>query len=105
MLERKASPPRFYIPRTTHLKTEVDFPPPPRVSKIVHGARQGMAGEAMAYPLRYGYSLVGRVVECGRGVESEKLLGKLVFTFSPHCSWVTADADSVMIVPEVGVYA
>lgn len=55
----------------------------------------------MSYPLRYGYSLVGRVAECGPGVDLEKFMGKLVFAFSPHCSWVTADADAVMIVPKV----
>lgn len=61
-----------------------------------------MAGESMAYPLRYGYSLVGRVAKCGAGVDPEKFDGKLVFSFSPHSSWVVADADGVMLVPEVG---
>eukprot|EP00903_Cladosiphon_okamuranus_P008819 g8446.t1 len=61
---------------------------------------KGMAGESMSYPLRYGYSLVGRVAKCGEGVDSEKYLGKLVFAFSPHSSWVLADADGVMLVPE-----
>lgn len=62
-----------------------------------------MAGESMSYPLRYGYSLVGRVARCGAGVDPEKFLGKLVFAFSPHSSWVLADADGVMLVPEVSV--
>lgn len=62
---------------------------------------QGMAGESMSYPLRYGYSLVGRVAKCGTGVDPERFLGKLVFAFSPHSSWVLADADGVMLVPEV----
>ncbi|CAM9734807.1 unnamed protein product [Pylaiella littoralis] len=61
---------------------------------------KGMAGESMSYPLRYGYSLVGRVAKCGAGVNPEKFLGKLVFSFSPHSSWVVADADGVMLVPE-----
>ncbi len=60
-----------------------------------------MAGESMAYPLRYGYSLVGRVAKCGAGVDPEKFDGKLVFSFSPHSSWVVADADGVMLIPEV----
>ena len=55
----------------------------------------------MEYPLRYGYSLVGRVAKCGAGVDPDKFAGKLVFTFSPHSSWVVADADAVMLVPEV----
>lgn len=63
--------------------------------------RQGMAGESMSYPLKYGYSLVGRVAKCGGGVDPEKFLGKLVFAFSPHSTWVVADADGVMLVPEV----
>lgn len=57
----------------------------------------------MSYPLRYGYSLVGRVTRCGEGVDAEKFLGKLVFSFSPHSSWVKVDAGSVMVVPEVSL--
>lgn len=55
----------------------------------------------MSYPLKYGYSLVGRVAKCGAGVDPNQFLGKLVFSFSPHSSWVVADADGVMLVPEV----
>ncbi|CAN0288009.1 unnamed protein product, partial [Laminaria digitata] len=62
--------------------------------------RQGMAGESMSYPLRYGYSLVGRVARCGKGVDADKFVGKFVFAFSPHSRWVVADADGVMLVPE-----
>ncbi|CAN0537447.1 unnamed protein product, partial [Ectocarpus sp. 8 AP-2014] len=61
---------------------------------------KGMAGESMSYPLKYGYSLVGRVAKCGGGVDPDKFLGKLVFAFSPHSTWVVADADGVMLVPE-----
>lgn len=60
-----------------------------------------MAGESMSYPLRYGYSLVGRVAKCGEGVDPEKFIGKVVFTFSPHSSWVVADVGGVSLVPEV----
>lgn len=60
-----------------------------------------MAGESMSYPLRYGYSLVGRVAGCGEGVDADKFAGKLVFAFSPHASWPMADAEAVMMVPEV----
>lgn len=63
---------------------------------------QGMAGERMSYPLRYGYSLVGKVVRCGAGVAPEEFLGRLVFSFSPHSRYVRADAGSVMVVPQVG---
>lgn len=57
-----------------------------------------MADERMAYPLAYGYCLVGRIVECGDDVPRDHL-GKLVFTFSAHASHVVADLDSVQIVP------
>lgn len=63
--------------------------------------QQSMSGEGMAYPLRYGYSLVGRVIKCGARVDADKAAGKLVSTFSPHSSWVMADANAVMLVPEV----
>lgn len=58
----------------------------------------GMAEERMAYPLAYGYSLVGRVNRCGS--EAQELLGQLVFTFSPHASHVIVDRNAVQIVPD-----
>lgn len=62
---------------------------------------KGMADEAMEYPLAYGYSLVGRVVACGSNVaDSESLIGRKVFTFSPHSSRVITDRDAVQIVPD-----
>jgi NADPH:quinone reductase-like Zn-dependent oxidoreductase len=62
---------------------------------------KGMEEERMAYPLTYGYSLVGRVVECGANVEdADSLLGKLVFAFSPHASQVVTDRAGIHIVPE-----
>jgi len=73
---------------------------------------KGMKGEKMAYPLRYGYSLVGRVKRCGKGVkEKRKLLGlegrvegpegrgPLVFVFAAHASRVIVDESAVMVVP------
>ena len=66
---------------------------------------KGMDEERMAYPLAYGYSLVGRVVQCGPGVEdADELIGKLVFTFSAHASHVIADRDAIQLVP-VGIDA
>ena len=56
--------------------------------------------DKMAYPLRYGYSLVGEVVAVGPDVEDgEQWLGKRVFTFSPHASSMVVDTSSVMVVP------
>ena len=62
---------------------------------------KGMADEAMEYPLAYGYSLVGRVVACGSNVaDAATLIGKNVFTFSPHSSRVVVDRDAAQIVPD-----
>ncbi|KAL7433709.1 hypothetical protein ACHAXM_003687 [Skeletonema potamos] len=61
---------------------------------------KGMADEAMEYPLAYGYSLVGRVVACGANIGDESLIGRTVFTFSPHASRVVVDIDAVQIVPD-----
>lgn len=54
----------------------------------------------MAYPLSYGYCLVGVVVDCGSEVSREDFVGKTIFTFSPHASHVVTDADAVQIVPD-----
>eukprot|EP00536_Pseudo-nitzschia_multiseries_P001520 jgi/Psemu1/181198/e_gw1.19.158.1 len=61
-----------------------------------------MEDERMAYPLSYGYCLVGVVVDCGSDVSRHDLVGKTVFTFSPHSSHVVTDADAVQIIP-VGI--
>jgi threonine dehydrogenase-like Zn-dependent dehydrogenase len=62
---------------------------------------KGMEEERMAYPLAYGYSLVGRVVQCGSEVpDADALIGKLVFTFSAHATHVITDRDAIQIVPE-----
>ena len=61
---------------------------------------KGMSDETMSYPLSYGYSLVGRVVACGSSVsDSDDLIGRLVFTFSPHATRVIADRDAIQLVP------
>lgn len=60
---------------------------------------KGMEEERMAYPLAYGYSLVGRIVKCGSNV-AKNYIGQLAFTFSPHASHVIAEIDSVQIVPD-----
>ena len=62
---------------------------------------KGMDESRLAYPLSYGYSMVGRVVECGKGVkDAESLVGQLVFSFSAHASQIVADRSSLQIVPE-----
>lgn len=62
---------------------------------------KGMAEETMKYPLSYGYSLVGIVTRCGSDVaDSESLMGKMVFTFSPHSTHAIVDRRTVHIVPD-----
>jgi threonine dehydrogenase-like Zn-dependent dehydrogenase len=62
---------------------------------------KGMEEERMSYPLAYGYSLVGRVVQCGSKVhDADQLLGRLVFTFSAHATHVITDRDAIQLVPE-----
>lgn len=59
-----------------------------------------MEEERMAYPLSYGYCLVGVVVDCGSELSRQNFLGKTIFTFSPHATHVVTDADAVQIVPD-----
>lgn len=50
------------------------------------------------FPLRYGYSLVGRVVGCGEGVDKAVWDDRRVFTFSPHATHiVVADAEAKLV--------
>lgn len=59
---------------------------------------KGMRNQQMSYPLAYGYSLVGRVVECGSHVTGD-LLGRRVFCFSPHSDQAVVDSNDLQIVP------
>lgn len=55
----------------------------------------------MKYPLSYGYRLVGIVTRCGEEVEDAKeIIGKMVFTFSPHANYVVTDRDGIQLVPD-----
>lgn len=53
----------------------------------------------LSYPLRYGYSLTGRIIQVG-SKKQEFLLGKRVFTFHPHQSVVVTASEAVMPVPD-----
>lgn len=57
-----------------------------------------LAGE-MAYPLKYGYAAVGRVVETGAGVD-ESWNGRLLFSFQPHQTHFTARLEECLPVPD-----
>jgi 2-desacetyl-2-hydroxyethyl bacteriochlorophyllide A dehydrogenase len=54
---------------------------------------------APAYPLKYGYSLVGRVIDLGEGVDPA-WLGRTVFAFHPHESHFAAPPEELLPVPE-----
>lgn len=56
-------------------------------------------GGSFAYPFKYGYATVGRVVDRGSGVPRE-LEGRLVFAFHPHESHFSAPAEQLVPVPE-----
>lgn len=55
--------------------------------------------EPFCYPFRYGYSLVGRVVEKGNGVNSE-WLDREVFAFHPHQDYALVSATDCLPIPE-----
>ena len=57
--------------------------------------RAPFMGGAFPFPVKYGYSNVGRV-EAG----PESLLGKLVFSLMPHQTVFQAEPSAVMVVPE-----
>ncbi len=54
---------------------------------------------AFAYPLRYGYAAVGRVIAYGRGVDAG-WQNRLVFAFHPHESHFLAAPKDVLPVPD-----
>lgn len=51
-----------------------------------------------AYPLKYGYSVVGEVFALGSGVPTQ-FLGKTVFAFNPHESHFVARPEHLISVP------
>lgn len=56
-------------------------------------------GGELAYPLRYGYSTVGRVMELGAGVDAT-WLGRRVFSFQPHGSHFVAPVGDLLPLPD-----
>jgi 2-desacetyl-2-hydroxyethyl bacteriochlorophyllide A dehydrogenase len=57
-----------------------------------------LAGQAFAYPARYGYAAVGEVADVGAGVPAA-WLGRRVFAFQPHASAFVAPLADVLEVP------
>ncbi|MFH0957474.1 MAG: zinc-binding alcohol dehydrogenase [Pseudomonadota bacterium] len=52
-----------------------------------------------SYPLRYGYSAVGRITQIGEAVSSE-YLGKTVFSFNPHETAFITKTEKLVLIPE-----
>jgi len=52
----------------------------------------------LAYPLKYGYSAVGEVIDLGDDVNKE-WIGKRVFAFNPHESMFTASIKDIHQIP------
>ncbi len=59
---------------------------------------EALAG-ALAYPLKYGYAVAGRVTDLGAGVDAA-WQGRLVFAFQPHQTCFVASVESLLPVPE-----
>jgi 2-desacetyl-2-hydroxyethyl bacteriochlorophyllide A dehydrogenase len=53
----------------------------------------------LAFPLQYGYAVVGEVIEIGAGIGCN-WLGKHVFSFQPHQTHFTATPAQVILLPE-----
>ena len=53
----------------------------------------------LRYPLKYGYSMVGEVLEAGPEVDAQ-WRGKRVFAFNPHESAFIASVDDLQTLPE-----
>jgi 2-desacetyl-2-hydroxyethyl bacteriochlorophyllide A dehydrogenase len=53
----------------------------------------------LKYPLSYGYTCVGRVVEVGK-LADRKLMNRLVFAFQPHTSHFITIPNSILSIPE-----
>lgn len=51
-----------------------------------------------AYPLKYGYSAVGKVIELGRDVDPN-WMGRLVFAFNPHESHFSSRVEALHPLP------
>lgn len=51
------------------------------------------------YPLSYGYSLAGRIIATGPGVD-ERLAGRKAFAFHPHAMHALVRLEDAMVLPE-----
>lgn len=56
-------------------------------------------GGGLKFPLKYGYSAIGRVVELGSGVD-DLWRGQRVFAFNPHETYFVAEVNSLLRLPD-----
>ncbi|MBN2500392.1 MAG: zinc-binding alcohol dehydrogenase [Anaerolineales bacterium] len=56
-------------------------------------------GGNLKYPLKYGYAIVGEVVELGAEVDPD-WLGRQVFAFNPHENYFVAQPEQLLAIPE-----
>ena len=80
-------------PGTEMLVYRGQWPPDLAVDETI----EALAG-GFAYPLKYGYASVGRVVELGKNVDSS-WRDQLVFAFHPHESHFVAKPENLLPVP------
>jgi len=60
--------------------------------------------DGLTFPLRYGYTTVGTVVDAGSAVSPE-WIGRRVFGFQPHVSHFTASPDALIPLPDEVAWA
>lgn len=56
-------------------------------------------GENLKFPLKYGYSSVGEIVQVGNEVDNA-WQGKKVFAFNPHETHFVTSLDNLLLIPE-----
>jgi 2-desacetyl-2-hydroxyethyl bacteriochlorophyllide A dehydrogenase len=81
-------------PGTEMLVYRGQFPTDMAVDETI----SSLAGD-FSYPLKYGYSSIGRVAVLGADVE-QHWLGRYVFAFQPHETCFTAPVGSLLPVPD-----
>lgn len=69
-------------------------PAAPGMDEIIPSPREGFE-----FPLKYGYSAVGRVTECGQGVHSS-WRGRMVFSFHHHESHFCIPPNELVPIPD-----
>lgn len=53
----------------------------------------------MIYPMQYGYSLAGKVIDVGDDVP-ESWIGKRVFIFAPHQTYTKISTEQIILIPQ-----